>query len=89
LSIIDNPKAILLDQYSCRMPQIQTHMDVIPIPNLKLQEPLGSISQLQNFPPTPRTVLRNAYTPKTLSFHEIFCSSICNNYNIFVTNHAI
>jgi hypothetical protein len=45
-------------------------MDVISISNLKLQKPLSSISQLQNFLSTPRIVLRNPYTPKTLLFKK-------------------
>jgi hypothetical protein len=53
------------------MPQAQPKMDVFPIPNLKPQESFGNIPQLQNFPQTPRAILRNANTPKTLSFQEV------------------
>ena len=53
------------------MPPIQPQIDAFPIPNLKSQESFGNSPQLQNFSPTPRTIMRNAYTPKTLSFQEV------------------
>jgi hypothetical protein len=46
-------------------------MNKLPIPHLKLDEIPSNISQAQQFPPTPRAILRNTNIPKTSPFQQV------------------
>ncbi len=53
------------------MPVIIPKENATSIANLELKELLGKTPKIQDFPPTPRTMLRDGNLPKTLSFQPV------------------
>jgi hypothetical protein len=52
-------------------------MNSFPIANTELDKIMGLVSKLQQFLPTPSSVLRDLYTPETLTPQQIFFFHPC------------